>query len=404
MNKPGNTQKEGFQNPFIAGPSVVRNDFIGRKDIIDKIVFFLKDKRDINFLIYGQRRIGKTSLLNKIQEIAGSLRLAQPVYFNFQDKGRIPLPQLLFEIGKEINRDLDLKLDVNERDFSPSNAFQYFKKHFVPSIMTKIDREQVLLLIFDEFDVLAAGENTDTGSIDYNHTPASKSFIPFLENLAEEIRDNQYALKFIFAIGSNYKNVELKRLNKLERFGPHAEISYFTREETRALLTSLTVHSIPFKKEAVDLIYHLTSGHPYFTQCLARVSFDSAERKGKKYITLNIVKQELMTATRIFSSSVSRIWDSFHAVDQVILYIIATIKEENRPATTEAIREKAIAFKVVPAVESLSQTLARLKDIKAIKENKDPEVSYDFYVEFIRKWIGTKSPGQLLSYHGFLGL
>lgn len=280
MNKPGNTQKEGFQNPFIAGPSVVRNDFIGRKDIIDKIVFFLKDKRDINFLIYGQRRIGKTSLLNKIQ----------------------------------------------------------------------------------------------------------------------------YALKFIFAIGSNYKNVELKRLSKLERFGPHAEISYFTREETRALLTSLTVHSIPFKKEAVDLIYHLTSGHPYFTQCLARVSFDSAERKGKKYITPNIVKQELMTATRIFSSSVSRIWDSFHAVDQVILYIIATIKEENRPATTEAIREKAIAFKVVPAVENLSQTLSRLKDIKAIKENKDPEVSYDFYVEFIRKWIGTKSPGQLSSYHGFLGL
>ena len=381
------------QNPFVTNSPVRGQDFFGRKKTISDIILFLKNKHQINFLIYGQRRIGKTTLLKKIQYTAQSLQLAHPVYFNVQDKSRTPLPQLLLEIVDGIYSKLDLKLVVNQEDFHGSKAVHYFKEYFFPTVMDKIDKNQpnqVLLLLFDEFDVLAGSKDIkdiDDSSVNINHirTFASKSFIPFIVRLSQEIQEKKYPVKFIFAVGSHYKDLELKRLRQLKKFGPGKEISYFTKKEMENLLKTLSDKYIPFEQEAIDGIYALTSGHPYFTQCLAKASFSEAEKNKRDRITLDMVKQQLNSTIKSHSSSVYWVWNSFSVLDRIILYLIAMIKEENRPVTLETLREKATAFNILPAVKNLSQILEKLKTFKFIKDNKKGE--YDFYVEFIRKWI-----------------
>ncbi len=305
-----------------------------------------------------------------------------PVYFNLQDKARTQLQKLLYEIAGRIVSDLHLEIAVKARDFEGDNAFFYFRENFIPMVMERLPDKKQLLMLFDEFDVL--GETEDVEDDSTLDTLACKRFIPFTASLIEEIQEKKYSIKFIFAVGRNYKDLELKRFGQIMKFGPQVELAYFSKEETRQLLKSAE-SSIPFDAEAMDEIYSLTSGHPYLTQCLASVSFDTAEQNNARCITRDIVRQNIISAVKNYSSGVYWIWDSLSVNDRIILYLIAAIRKENRSVTMDTIRGKAEALNLTPVVDNLSQTLGKLKSFKFVKDNKKNE--YDFYVEFFREWI-----------------
>jgi branched-chain amino acid transport system substrate-binding protein len=369
-------------NPFNTGSPARGEGFLGRQEIFSSIVSFLKKKDQLSLLIFGQRRIGKTSLLRKLQDDVEIRKTAFPVYFNLQDKARVELHRLLFEIAKRIISDLDLTLDLNTDDFKSDNASFYFINNLISMVIERLPREKQVLLLFDEFDVLGAVEDVEDDSI--MDTFAVKRFIPFTADLLGEIQAKEYPVKFIFAVGRNYKDLEPKRFGQIMKFGPQEELSYFSKEETRKLLKA-SDNVIPFDAEAVDEIYSLTFGHPYFTQCLAGASFDAAEKNKARGVSRDIVRRQFISAVKSYGSGVYWIWDSLSAEDRVILYLMAVLKEENVPVTVDSIHEKAASLNVAPVVENILQTMDKLKAFKFVKDDKQGE--YDFFVEFIRKWI-----------------
>jgi formylglycine-generating enzyme required for sulfatase activity len=376
------------KNPFNTGSPARGDDFFGRRKVIAGIISFLRKKNENNLLVFGQRRIGKTSLLRKLQDAPGLMENALPVYFNLQDKASTPLHQLLYEIAGRINMDLELKITLNAGDFEGDRASIYFQKNFIPQVMERLPDQKQLVLLFDEFDVL--GEIEDVEDDFVVDTFAAKRFIPFTAALIEEIQAKKYPVKFIFAVGRNYKDLEPKRFGQIMKFGPQEELAYFSKEETRQLLKSAD-SSIPFDAEAMDEIYSLTSGHPYLTQCLASVSFDAAEQNNAASITGEMVQQNIITAVKNYSSGVYWIWDSLSVNDRIILYLIAGLSGENRPITMDSIRGKADALNLTPVVDHLSETLDKLKSFKFVKYNK--KNGYGFYVEFIIKWITASISG-----------
>ncbi|MCX6583603.1 MAG: ATP-binding protein [Candidatus Aminicenantes bacterium] len=372
------------RNPFNHGSPVKGEEFFGRQEIIDNILLFLRKENEYNFTVFGQRRIGKTSLLRKIQDVANKVNHTYPVYFNLQDKARAQLPQLLFEIATQITVALELKLEVQENDFIDSHASFNFKERFIPSVFKELRSEKgQLLLLFDEFDVLGEIEAIEGDSI--VGAFAYKTFIPFIVSLLEEIQIKKYPLKSIFAVGRNYKDLDRQRFGEITKFGPQEEIANFTLEETKKLLQKSSDGIIPFEEEAINEIYMLTSGHPYFTQCLAASSFDAAEKNKQKSISREIVREEFIPTVKRFASGVIWVWDSLSANDQVILYLMALLKEEKRPITVDTIREKALSLNAAHDFENLRQILEKMVHFKIIRNDKRGE--YDFYVEFIRKWI-----------------
>ncbi|MDQ1354241.1 MAG: hypothetical protein QG657_4550, partial [Acidobacteriota bacterium] len=375
------------KNPFNTGSPARGAGFLGRQSIIHNILSFLEKKTQFNLLLFGQRRIGKTSLLRKLQDDPGLRERAFPVYFNLQDKASIELHRLLFEIAGRIISDLGLKIELNIENFTQDNASFHFQNDFIPLVTGRLPDRKQLLLLFDEFDVLDAVEDVeDDPSI---ATFASKQFIRFTANLIEDIQAKKYPIKFIFAIGRNYKDLEPKRFGQIMKFGPQEELSYFSKEETRELLKA-SDNSIPFDAEAVDEIYSLTFGHPYFAQCLASVSFDAAEKNHADFVTRDIVRDRLIASIKSYSSGIYWIWDSLSPTDKLILYIMAALKEENQPATMDTIREKAASLEITPAVEELKPTIEKLQNFKFVNDHHG---QYDFYVEFIRKWIAGEVSG-----------
>jgi formylglycine-generating enzyme required for sulfatase activity len=372
------------KNPFNTGSPARGDDFFGRGKVIAGIISFLKKKKENNLLIFGQRRIGKTSLLRRLQDIPDLVENALPVYFNLQDKARTQLQKLLYEIAGRIVSDLDLKIAVKAGNFEGENAFFYFRENFIPLVIKRLHGKKQLLLLFDEFDVL--GETEDIEDDSTLDTFACKRFIPFTATLIEEIQEKKYPVKFIFAVGRNYKDLEPKNFGQIMKFGPQVELAYFSKEETRQLLKSAD-SSIPFDEDAMDEIYLLTSGHPYLTQCLASVSFDAAEQNNSRCINRDMVQQNIISAVKNYSSGVYWIWDSLSVNDRIILYLMAALRKENRPVTMNSIRGKADALTMTPVVDNLSQTLDKLKSFKFVKDDKKNR--YDFYVEFFKEWIKT---------------
>lgn len=371
-------------NPFNTGSPARGDGFFDREEIIDDVILFLKKTHEYNFIIFGQRRIGKTSLLRKLQDGEKLCDLAYPVYFNLQDKARSRLPQLLFEIAQGIATDLDLKIKVKENDFKDEKGPPYFKDKFLPAVCADLKDSKQLLLLFDEFDVLG-DEIEDVEEDAAIDALAFKRFIPFMVSLIEDIQQKKYPVKFVFAVGRNYKDLDPKRYGQVIKFGPQREISYFSKKETIEFLKKNA--AIPFADDAVAEIFRLTSGHPYFTQCLASAAFDHAEKKGNETITGDVVGKEFIPTIKSFSSGVYWVWDSLSAHDQIILYLMALLKEDKKTLTIDTIRQKAFSLNFAPAVEKLTETLDRLKSFKFIKETGKGKPVFEFYVEFIRKWI-----------------
>ena len=138
-------------NPYIAGNPVGGSPaFIGRETILRSVLRMLESPSENAIVLYGQRRIGKTSVL---QELARRLPVDgpyHPVYFDLQDKAALPLAQVLTELAQQ----LAAQLQLSPPDKWQADAPQAFRTTFIPTILDQLPPDHSLVLLFDEFDVL----------------------------------------------------------------------------------------------------------------------------------------------------------------------------------------------------------------------------------------------------------
>ena len=141
-------------NPYVAGNPVGDSPaFVGRADVPRKVLRVLRRPQDNAIVLYGQRRIGKTSILQHLAAWLPREGPYHPVYFDLQDKGDWPLGRVLQDLARTIAHTLgqpdpDLGTD-------PEAAF---RQKWLPAILDDLADGCSLVLLFDEFDVLADPE------------------------------------------------------------------------------------------------------------------------------------------------------------------------------------------------------------------------------------------------------
>ena len=138
---------------IIGKPIIDPNKFIGREDIFSTINDNLEQPL---ILLYGQRRIGKSSVLNQIpNKVAGDNFVF--IHCNFEDLGQSSTSEILDLIADKIIE----KLQINQNDELINHLIEnirtdinIFSKSFLPEIYKKLG-DQKLALLFDEFDVVS---------------------------------------------------------------------------------------------------------------------------------------------------------------------------------------------------------------------------------------------------------
>ena len=107
-------------NPYIAGNPVGKSPaFVGREDVLREVLRILRSTSQNAITLFGQRRIGKTSVLQWLDSRLPGEDSFRPVYLDLQDKAAWPLGRVLGDLARAIAERLDLpapELGANPED------------------------------------------------------------------------------------------------------------------------------------------------------------------------------------------------------------------------------------------------------------------------------------------------
>ena len=259
-------------NPYVAGAPVLEDEmFFGRQALVDRI---LQTIHNNSLLIYGERRIGKTSIQHQLKKRLEQLddpRYAfYPVYVDLQGT---PEDRFFLTIAEDVFQELAPVLEGLEPVYTV--AVEYSYRDFVAEMRAVLrmlqdsTQKQVrLVLLIDEVDELNA----------YDPRINQKLRSLFMKNFAENL----------VAVVSG---VEIKKQWEREgspwyNFFEEIEVKPFSADEARELIERPIASVFNLDDGVVDRIISLTGGRPYLIQKLCIALITRIHEQHRRRITL----------------------------------------------------------------------------------------------------------------------
>jgi tetratricopeptide (TPR) repeat protein len=348
-------------NPYIAGNAIGNlSCFVGRRDILNKILDNLQsDETDILFL-YGQRRIGKSSILQRLaQELQQHDTI--PIFYDLQDKSTLNLEDQLDELAKSIKGALK-KAGIKGKKQNNSSD--------LPQILSQIPPRISITLLLDEFDVL----------LGYQVDPANQSFIPYLREL---IQTHQKQIKAVLVMGLGIEDVNTRKFLAFRNF-PRIKVSALTKDETRQLtILSQTEGSLYWSEPAIQHIWELTGGHSFLTQQLCWHVWEQVRENYPNEIptvTSTDVASAVPETIAAMRQAIAWIWNGLPPSVKVIG---AALAEMDHPIIKLTELENILQVNHIEA-NRIQDSLMLLSRWDLIEQKSG---NYQFQVELQRLWI-----------------
>jgi tetratricopeptide (TPR) repeat protein len=256
-------------NPYVAGAPVTNEDmFFGRRQLVDRI---LQTIHNNSLLLYGERRIGKTSIQHQLKrrllEIEDPYYAFYPVYIDLQGT---PQEQFFWTIARDIVEELAPTLPGLAITGSTPTNYGYRDllgdlRTVIRHLQEKSSKTVKLVLLIDEVDELN----------EYDPRINQRLRSLFMKNFAE----NMVAV---------VSGVEIKKRWEREgspwyNFFEEIEVRPFDEQDARDLIRKPIEGIFRADADVVERIISLTGGRPYLIQklCVALVTRLHEERRRK---------------------------------------------------------------------------------------------------------------------------
>ena len=367
--------KTFYINPYIAGAPVKNPTmFFGRDDVYAWLRRHLRGRYQDNVIVlYGERRSGKTSVLYQMGEHLGD-KTYVPVLIDFQSMSLEGVDGFLWEIARKIILSLrgvegvPLLDRPARRDFE-ENARHNFEEVFLPPILAALG-ERHLLLMFDETNRLE--ERITSGDLPPEVINYLRSFIQHSNHI-----------NFIFSLGSRVE--EAQRLSfELFNLAVYRKISFLEQDFAEDLITKPVAQYYTYTRPAIDRIFELTSGHPYYTQLLCHNLFTHwAEHKPPQLdlAAVNLVVPEIIEQA---TPNLQFTWDDSTPVEKAILATLASRLPEYGAGIMRRSVDRALRrAELFPPTGDVTTGLKRLFERDVINRQEP----YKFRVGFVQLWL-----------------
>jgi hypothetical protein len=365
-----------LDNPYIFSVPLVEHQdlFVGRADIAARIEQLLLDRRRPPLLLYGQRRMGKTSLLRNLGRL-----LPSSTVLLFVDgegiAGAGDYGDFLYGIATAMVRSAEqhrrLTLPLPTRALLLSSPFVYFNE-WLDNVerALEVQGHTVALLALDEFEALET--IADRGRFD------ERDVLRLLRNLV------QHRPRFKVLLAGSHTLEEFRDWASYLINMQVVKVSYLEQADTIQLIEH-PVEGFPLRytPEARRHVVELTHCHPHLVQLLC---YEIVELKNRRpaairhLVTLEDVEaaipQALNTGDFFFSDMANQVGDGGMA----ILRLLA----ERGPYGAADHAELAGRG---PIELEQALTLLLRRDIIELAEGR-----YRFQVELIRRWFAQFAP------------
>jgi len=362
-------------NPYVIGvPLTGDAGFYGREDAFVFIEDILETEQQNVVVFYGQRRVGKTSLLHQIAKKFMQKGAVVPVYFDLQGKEQKSLSEVLYDLSRTVAR--SLKIGFPEQD-KFDEAGRFFRNEFLLSVNKKLENKR-LLLLFDEFDVLG-DEITKTGA-------ASETLFPYLQDLIM----HQRQIIFVFVVGRRIEELTT-HFQSIFKQAVYRQIGLLKENNAKNLIAEPVRDFLTYEDSAIEAILNLTCGHPYFTQLICFESFNDAKKKSQRVIgkadVLNLVDQNIESG----HGALNWFWDGLPRAERFIMAAVAHVTDKSGLASQEDIRRILEKHKIVLTGLELTDAPDRLVEWDMLRRKPDSD-NYYFVIELVRRWILKSHP------------
>jgi ABC-type branched-subunit amino acid transport system substrate-binding protein len=361
--------QQNNRNPYIIGRPIDEPQyFFGRESLFR----FIEDNLNQNvkvILLHGQRRIGKSSVLRQISKFVGNSEFVF-VVFDLQHHSQSSLVDILHDLAREILENPQIFQDglrLPNREELEDDPYVF--ERLLTAVCREIQNRKLVLLL-DEFDVI---DNENSNNI---NIAQQGNFFKYLSEIIQ--RQNNL---FIIPVVGRHLN-DLPNLLQLFKDAPFQEISFLEKLSAERLICRPVNEILSYKLEAIEAIFNLSAGHPYFTQVICFALFSRLRELGQRDVGVRDVESIVDRATEFAQGGLAWFWDGLTIPEQVVLSAVA---EAQRIAGAEFPEEPLTLLKErygVIRIESLSQAVAQLAN-KGILDDTKRRIK----VELVRLWL-----------------
>jgi hypothetical protein len=291
------------QNPYSNKIIDKEKNLYGRDDIIEELTTNLLSENIESYKIWGQKRVGKSSIVKTLQSkfiiyektivafrSIGGIRSTEPIN-TLNDLGESLCSEIFVEINKKII-DLSLKerllsIPVPEFNGSLNPLEKYIRK------LKQVDNSLKFVLILDEFDRIneeffLPGNLGETLSLSIGKGLNEYDYIAFIlvgsENM--HLLDRQ---------GINYNSYHEKEVSTFDK---KSEYSFFQK-----IITAPVENYIQYTDRAIERIYEITNGNPYFAKLICTNIFKQAFKNRDTEIDYHSVNNSIKLIVNSFQKS-----------------------------------------------------------------------------------------------------
>jgi hypothetical protein len=377
-------------NPYIVGQPLTRQEelFVGRTDIVARLEDLLTNARHPPLLLYGQRRMGKTSLLYNLRWMLPSPIVPLLVDLQGAIASSTSHADFVVNFAKSLHSSLAsqgidlLRLDPAAAAVSPFTALDAWFDTLEGALLAH--GRTTALLTLDEFEAL--DQAFTDGRL------RGDQILGMLRHLF------QHRLRFKLLLAGSHTLDEFQRWASYLINAPVLHLSYLRRDEALALITQpIKEFPLRYAPAAPSHIVALTRGHPYLVQLLCR-EIVHLKNEGavavRRRVTVEDVERAApaaLAAGAIFFSDI--MYNQISAEGEHLLRVLAQagtqpgVQQGTQQGVSAGLSYAALSAQVgeeLGGADSLARTLDHLVRREILETTGG---GYRFQVELVRRWF-----------------
>lgn len=306
-------------NPYRYGSPVEgEKAFFGRQRELEQIIQAVTKPTKQDILIVGERRTGKTSLLNQLQKRLDIPLI--PVYVVLNTSEEPTAESILKLIIQETLHNLvkrNVLRDNNVEEYSFNNI-DFIKKYQEIILAAKLNISNLkIVLLLDEADYLLKVKQKELNIIDERIQNILRAALQ-----SSEIGTDLRAVVAATTDLSTYISQHSSPFYNHFRFVPLKPLSIKETEELIVKPASMLGYSYP--DSTIKKITRLSGGQPYYAQAICYEAFENAVQAQRNYISeddVHIAEQKIVED--FFDGFFSGFWNRCNEVEMNFLRNLA---------------------------------------------------------------------------------
>jgi ligand-binding sensor domain-containing protein/protocatechuate 3,4-dioxygenase beta subunit len=379
-------------NPYIVGnPIRTEKMFYGREDDFRYVRTKLEGASQGVIIVFcGERRVGKSSILYQVHNGRLGERFI-PVFVDMQEMVIATDSEFFARVSRQI-AEAASRAGVNEAatavsapgareaksllsvpSFDGRNPYPVFLD-FLDEALSAIGQRTLLILV-DEYELMES--KVDEGKL-------SSELFTFLAGLM----DNKERLSLIFTGSRRLEERDRKYWRELLRRSLFRKVGFLSEKDTYRLVTEPVAERVVYGRGAVDMIYRLTAGQPFYTQVLCQNTVDYLNEHERNWMTVADLQHVIADIVDNPLPQMIYTWDVLSDDEKLVLSLLAEVLKDGASYATARELRSSVRMNEYPV--NLSENTIRLTLEEMFRRellDKDATDGFRFKIDLFRLWI-----------------